>query len=48
MQEKLIAAGATLYSYQLNPDGDEILVLRDPRDVPIQLVKRANLMLSFE
>ncbi len=47
MQEKLIAAGATLHSYQVNPDGDEILILRDPWGVPIQFVKRASVMLAF-
>ena len=48
IQAKLIAAGATLHSYQVTPDGDEILILRDPWGVPIQFVKRANVMLSFE
>ena len=48
IQDKLIAAGATLHSYQVTPDGDEILILRDPWGVPIQFVKRANVMLSFE
>ena len=47
MQEKLIAAGATLQAYQVNPDGDEILILRDPWGVPIQFVKRADVMLTF-
>jgi glyoxylase I family protein len=45
---KLVAAGATVASEAAVTDsGDELAMLRDPWGVPIQIVKRANPMLSF-
>ena len=45
---KLVAAGATVASEATVTDsGDELAMLRDPWGVPIQIVKRANPMLSF-
>ena len=44
---KLVAAGATVASeVSVTDSGDEIAMLRDPRGVPIQFLKRANPMLS--
>jgi glyoxylase I family protein len=45
---KLIAAGATVATQAATTDsGDELAMLRDPWGVPIQIVKRANPMLSY-
>ena len=44
VKDKLIAAGAVEYSYDLTSDGDEIAILRDPWSFPIQFVKRARPM----
>jgi glyoxylase I family protein len=45
---KLIAAGATVATEATVTDsGDELAMLRDPWGVPIQIVKRANPMLSY-
>ena len=45
---KLIAAGAAVASEATVTDsGDELAMLRDPWGVPIQILKRANPMLSF-
>jgi glyoxylase I family protein len=45
---KLIAAGATVASEPAVTDsGDELAMLRDPWGVPIQILKRANPMLTF-
>jgi glyoxylase I family protein len=41
IQDALIAAGATLESHQVAPNGDELLMLRDPWGVALQFVKRA-------
>jgi glyoxylase I family protein len=47
IRNALIAAGATLVEdIKLSPDGDEILMLRDPWGVPIQCVKRGKPMLK--
>ena len=44
---KLVAAGATVASEMtVTKSGDELAMLRDPWGVPIQLLKRANPMLS--
>ncbi len=46
---KLVAAGATIVEDVYTTDsGDEIAMLRDPWGVPIQFLKRAKPMLSFE
>jgi glyoxylase I family protein len=45
---KLVAAGATVATEATVTDsGDELAMLRDPWGVPIQIVKRANPMLSY-
>jgi glyoxylase I family protein len=45
---KLIAAGATVATEATVTDsGDELAMLRDPWGVPIQILKRANPMLSY-
>jgi glyoxylase I family protein len=45
---KLVAAGATVATEPAVTDsGDELAMLRDPWGIPIQIVKRANPMLSF-
>ena len=47
LRAKLIAAGATpLKKVNITASGDEITLLRDPWGIPIQLVKRAQPMLS--
>jgi glyoxylase I family protein len=44
----LIAAGATVATEATVTDsGDELAMLRDPWGVPIQILKRANPMLSY-
>ena len=46
---ELLAAGATIASdISTTTDGDQIAILRDPWGVPIQFLKRADPMLSFE
>lgn len=45
-RDRLVAAGASLVEdVARTPAGDEILMLRDPWSVPLQLVKRAEPML---
>jgi glyoxylase I family protein len=45
---KLVAAGATVaIEATVTDSGDELAMLRDPWGVPIQIVKRANPMLTF-
>jgi len=45
---KLVAAGATVATEMTVTDsGDKIAMLRDPWGAPIQILKRANPMLSF-
>jgi glyoxylase I family protein len=47
--DKLLAAGATVAGdVNITPAGDEIAMLRDPWGVPIQFVKRAELMLPHK
>lgn len=47
--DKLLAAGATVASdVNITESGDEIAMLRDPWGVPIQFVKRAELMLPHK
>jgi glyoxylase I family protein len=46
-RDRLVAAGATIAEdHIVTPAGDEMLILRDPWDVPLQLVKRAEPMLA--
>ena len=46
-RDRLVAAGASIAEdHIVTPAGDEMLILRDPWDVPLQLVKRAEPMLS--
>jgi glyoxylase I family protein len=45
---KLVSAGATVASeVTITDSGDEIAMLRDPWGIPIQIIKRANPMLSY-
>ena len=47
MYRKLVAAGASVASeVSVTDSGDELAMLRDPWGVPIQILKRANPMLS--
>ena len=47
--DKLLTAGATVAGdVNITPAGDEIAMLRDPWGVPIQFVKRAELMLPHK
>lgn len=47
--EKLVSAGATTVDEsKIFDNGDEIAMLRDPWGVPIQFIKRASSMLTFE
>ncbi len=49
LSQKLIAAGATVHQDAYTTDtGDQIVMLRDPWDVPIQFLKRAKPMLDFD
>ena len=44
---RLVAAGASVAEdHVVTPAGDEMLILRDPWHLPVQLVKRAAPMLS--
>jgi len=46
-RDRLLAAGATLAEdCSTNPAGDELLMLRDPWGIGLQLVKRAKPMLG--
>lgn len=45
-QKKLIAAGATLYSDRITPDGTRLVMLRDPWGLPVQLCKRVKPLLK--
>lgn len=46
-RDRLIAAGATAYdTVATTPVGDQLLFLRDPWGVPLQLVKRAKPLMS--
>jgi catechol 2,3-dioxygenase-like lactoylglutathione lyase family enzyme len=46
-RDRLVAAGATVEdSYTRTPAGDELVMLRDPWGVALQLVKRADPMLT--
>ena len=46
-RDRLVAAGATVAEdHIVTPAGDEMLILRDPWDLPLQLVKRAQPMLA--
>lgn len=45
-RDRLVAAGATVASdIVTSPAGDQLLMLRDPWSIPLQLVKRAEPML---
>ena len=45
-RDRLVAAGATIAEdHIVTPAGDEMLILRDPWQLPLQLVKRAAPML---
>lgn len=45
-RDRLVAAGARVADdLSTTPAGDQILMLRDPWDIPLQLVKRADPML---
>ena len=45
-RDRLLAAGATLADpLSTNDQGDELLMLRDPWGIPLQLIKRAEPML---
>ena len=44
LTERLVAAGAKLLSQETTPDGSRVVQLRDPWDVPLQLVRRAKPM----
>ena len=49
LRQKLVAAGATVHEDVYATDrGDQIVMLRDPWGVPIQFLKRAKPMLSFD
>ena len=46
-RDRLVAAGATVEdSYTQTPAGDELVMLRDPWGVALQLVKRTDPMLA--
>lgn len=46
-RDRLVAAGAKVFEdYFTNPTGDELMMLRDPWGVGLQLVKRAKPMLT--
>ena len=46
-RDRLVAAGATIAEdHIVMPAGDEMLMLRDPWSLPLQLVKRAQPMLA--
>jgi catechol 2,3-dioxygenase-like lactoylglutathione lyase family enzyme len=46
-RDRLVAAGATIAEdHTVTPAGDEMLILRDPWALPLQLVKRAEPMLA--
>lgn len=45
-RDRLIAAGATLFSDDVLPDGSHLVMLRDPWGVAVQLCKRAKPMLK--
>jgi glyoxylase I family protein len=45
-RDRLIKAGAKLAEDLTNPGGDQLVMLRDPWGVALQLVKRAQPMLS--
>lgn len=47
-KSRLIAAGATLESEKVLEDGSELVMLRDPWGIPIQLCKRVIKMLEAE
>ena len=44
-RDRLVAAGATLVSEAVLPDGDHLVMLRDPWGLALQLCKRAQPML---
>lgn len=49
LRQKLVAVGATIHEDVYATDsGDQIVMLRDPWGVPIQFLKRAKPMLSFD
>jgi catechol 2,3-dioxygenase-like lactoylglutathione lyase family enzyme len=46
-RDRLVKAGATIAEdHIVTPAGDEMLILRDPWNLPLQLVKRARPMLA--
>ena len=46
-RDRLVAAGASIAEdHIVTPAGDEMLILRDPWELPLQLVKRAEPMLA--
>ena len=46
-RDRLLAAGAKIFDdYSTNPAGDELLMLRDPWGIGLQLVKRHTPMLG--
>ena len=46
-RDRLVTAGATIAEdHIVMPTGDEMLILRDPWNLPLQLVKRAQPMLA--
>jgi catechol 2,3-dioxygenase-like lactoylglutathione lyase family enzyme len=44
---RLIKAGATLFSDDIHPDGSHLIMLRDPWGICLQLCKRAMPMLKL-
>ncbi|MDG1279347.1 MAG: VOC family protein [Algoriphagus sp.] len=44
---RLIQAGATLFSDDMHPDGSHLIMLRDPWGICLQLCKRAMPMLKL-
>lgn len=45
-KNRLIEAGATLFSEDIHPDGSLLIMLRDPWGISLQLCKRATSMLK--
>jgi len=42
VEERLIAAGATLFKEETLPDGSFLVMMRDPWGVPLQFCQRAK------
>jgi catechol 2,3-dioxygenase-like lactoylglutathione lyase family enzyme len=48
-RDRLVAAGATIAADVVTtPAGDQLLMLRDPWEIPLQLVTRANPMIGAD